>query len=312
MGWLQGKRDVTLSDVMLCHMLIVMMYIRCIFRISLEVKLCASWYSNSEFFRVIWIYELFISCSGMEHVSSSLFTSALRPQVLTYLTCVVGVDLRCWPFGNPSTDQHHPILMLTTLTWRLHFVFSSYHKPPYWQVTHHCFVGVRNGTAFRFWKMAAGTLRGWCMCEVAKEFFQITYDTLDIVIINSIFNNTDDWRSETHVHPEPPPHINPEPPNLKWHEKGVVARRRKGGGPATCHCSLHFCQGWERTLYPSCRDGNPFVQLGACSMILQWPIISHSQGRPLKDAAWYSNPCVTLLYIICPWKGFPLRKPLGM
>ena len=99
----------------------------------------------------------------------------------------------------------------------------------------------------------------------------------------------------------PPTHINPETPNLKWHEKGVVARRRKGGGPATCHCSLHFCQGWERTLYPSCRDGNPFVQLGACSMILQWPIISHSQGRPLKDAAWYSNPCVTLLYIISIW-----------
>ena len=148
----------------------------CIFRISLEVKLCAYWYLNSEIFRVIWIYELFISGSGMEHVSSSLFTSALRPQLLTYLTCVFGVDSWCWLFGNLPTDQHHPILMLTTLTWRLHLL-SSYLKPPYWQVTHHCFVSVRNGTAFRFWKMAAGTLRGWCKCEVAKEFSDHVWHT---------------------------------------------------------------------------------------------------------------------------------------
>lgn len=92
---------------------------------SLEVKLCASWYSNSEIFRVIWIYEMFISGSGMEHVSSSLFTSAPRPQLLTYSTCFRVIFAMVIWISNPPTDQHHPIITdVINLDLQVAFVFN--------------------------------------------------------------------------------------------------------------------------------------------------------------------------------------------
>lgn len=71
------------------------------------------------------------------------------------------------------------------------------------------------------------------------------------------------WRSEAHVFITPNPSTLKPPKTLKTNVKQqhCVSRR----------------QGWERTLYPSSRDGSPFIQLGA-SMILHMgaPSISHS------------------------------------
>ena len=305
MGWLQGKRDVTLSDFMLCHML--MMYIQ-VLSWSQVVCILVFELRNFPSHLDIWTVHIRQWDGTCFFFLSIVHLSSQAPSVDLLDVCFWGRLVMLVVLETSPTDQHHPILMLTTLTWRLHLL-SSYLKPPYWQVTHHLLCRCQEWDSFQILEDGSGHPQRLMQVRSGQRVFRsrmTTLDETDIIIMTRplvayyFFILSRTIGGQKHTATLSPPHINPEPPNLKtWNQKGVVARLRKGRGPS--YMSLPACT------FAKVGSGlyiqvvvmaTPSFSWGPVLWSCNAPIISHSQGRPLKDAAWYSNPCGAFLYII--------------